>query len=280
VTEPRLVFVLSDATGETAEKVVRAALLQFANVPVQVRMYTRVRLEAEMRSIIARARQSHALVVFTVVSTAHRELLRRLCDEENVDAVDLIGALMTKLSSFLGAQPKGVPGLLHALGDEYFRRVEAVEFTVRNDDGREPRNLPKADLVLVGISRTSKTPLSTFLAQKGLKVANVPLVLGIEPPVELFQIDQEKIFGLTIKPDALLQIRQARLRHLGMPPDTSYGQRDHIAEEIAYAQSLFREHAAWPVIDITGKAVEETAADILRLKKDRDARRLERDSPK
>jgi regulator of PEP synthase PpsR (kinase-PPPase family) len=280
VTEPRLVFVLSDATGETAEKVVRAALLQFANVPVQVRMYTRVRLEAEMRSIISRARQTHALVVFTVVSTAHRELLRRLCDEENVDAVDLIGALMTKLSSFLGAQPKGVPGLLHALGDEYFRRVEAVEFTVRNDDGREPRNLPKADLVLVGISRTSKTPLSTFLAQKGLKVANVPLVLGIEPPVELFQIDQEKIFGLTIKPDALLQIRQARLRHLGMPPDTSYGQRDHIAQEIAFAQALFRDHAAWPVIDITGKAVEETAADILRLKKDRDARRLERESPK
>ena len=133
-----------------------------------------------------------ALVVFTVVSTAHREILRRLCDEENVDAVDLIGTLMAKLSSYLGSQPKGVPGLLHTIGDEYFRRIEAVEFTVRNDDGREPRNLPKADLVLVGIRRTSKTPLSTFLAQKGLKVANVPLVLGIEPPHELFEIDQEK----------------------------------------------------------------------------------------
>src|SRR6185369_4122971 len=180
--------------------------------------------------------------VFTVVSTAHRELLRRLCDEEGVDAVDLIGTLMSKLSSFLGAQPKGVPGLLHTLGDEYFRRIEAVEFTVRNDDGREPQNLPKADLVLVGVSRTSKTPLSTFLAQKGFKVANVPLVLGIEPPAELFQIDQEKIFGLTIKAEALLQIRQARLKHLGMPSDTSYGQRDHIAREITFAQGLFREH--------------------------------------
>ena len=184
-------------------------------------MYTRVRLEAEMRSIINRAKQMHALVVFTVVSTAHRELLRRLCDEENVDAVDLIGTLMAKLSSYLGTQPKGVPGLLHTIGDEYFRRIEAVEFTVRNDDGREPRNLPKADLVLVGISRTSKTPLSTFLAQKGFKVANVPLVLGIDPPQELFAIDQEHIFGLTIKAEALLQIRQARLKHLGMPADTS-----------------------------------------------------------
>jgi regulator of PEP synthase PpsR (kinase-PPPase family) len=275
VSEPRLIFVISDATGETAEKVVRAALLQFIDVPVQIRMYTRVRLEAEMRSIVGRARQLGALVVFTVVSTSHRELLRRLCDEENVDAVDLIGSLMAKLSSYLGTQPKGVPGLLHAIGDEYFRRVEAVEFTVRNDDGREPRNLPKADLVLVGISRTSKTPLSTFLAQKGLKVSNVPLVLGIEPPAELFEIDQEKIFGLTIKAEALLSIRQARLKHLGMPADTSYGQREHIAQEIAFAQALYRQHPSWPVIDITGKAVEETAADILRIKKDRDNRRAE-----
>jgi regulator of PEP synthase PpsR (kinase-PPPase family) len=270
-----LVFVISDATGETAEKVVRAALLQFSNVPVQLRMYTRVRLEAEMRSIVARAKQEHALVVFTVVSNAHREILRRLCDEENVDAVDLIGQLMAKLSGFLGEQPRGVPGLLHTIGDEYFRRIEAVEFTVRNDDGREPRNLPKADLVLVGISRTSKTPLSTLLAQKGLKVANVPLVLGIEPPSELFQIAQEKIFGLTIKAEALLSIRQARLKHLGMPADTSYGQRDHITQEISYAQGIFRAHPSWPVIDITGKAVEETAADILRIKKDRDAHRGE-----
>jgi len=272
---PRELFVLSDATGETAEKVVRAALLQFSNVPVSLKMYTRVRLEAEMRAIIGRAKERHALVVFTVVSTAHRELLRRLCDEENVDSVDLIGTLMTKLSGYLGAQPKGVPGLLHTIGDEYFRRVEAVEFTVRNDDGREPRNLPKADLVLVGVSRTSKTPLSTFLAQKGLKVANVPLVLGIPPPSELFAINQEKIFGLTIKAETLMQIRQARLKHLGMPADTSYGQRDHISQEIAFAQALFREHPQWPVIDITGKAVEETAADILRLKKDRDARRAQ-----
>jgi len=225
-----------------------------------------------MRNIVARAQREHALIVFTVVSTAHREVLRRLCDEENVDSVDLIGSLMGKLSTYLGAQPKGVPGLLHTVGDEYFRRIEAVEFTVRNDDGREPRNLPKADLVLVGISRTSKTPLSTLLAQKGLKVSNVPLVLGIEPPAELFQIDQSKIFGLTIKAEALSSIRQARLKHLGMPSDTSYGQRDHINQEIAYAQALFRKQSAWPIIDITGKAVEETAADILRIKKDRETR--------
>ncbi len=271
--DTRLVFVISDATGETAEKVVRAALLQFSGVPVQIRMYTRVRLEAEMRSIVNRAKQLGALVVFTVVSNAHREILRALCDEEHVDSVDLIGTLMAKLTGFLGEQPRGVPGLLHTISDEYFRRVEAVEFTVRNDDGKEPRNLPKADLVLVGISRTSKTPLSTFLAQKGYKVSNVPLVLGIPPPEELSLVDDEKVFGLTIRIEELLRIRQARLRHLGMPPDTSYGQREHIAQEIAYAQALFRQHPAWPVIDITGKAIEETAADILRIRKDRGATR-------
>ncbi len=274
---PRAIFVISDATGETAEKVVRAALLQF-KAPVQLRVYTRVRLEAEMRNIVQRAQERQALVVFTVVSNVHRELLRRLCDEANVDAVDLIGTLMAKLSLFLGLQPQGVPGLLHTLGDEYFQRIEAVEFTVKNDDGREPRNLPKADLVLVGISRTSKTPLSTFLAQKGLKVSNVPLVLDIPPPEELSAINQEKIFGLTIKLEELLRIRRERLRHLGMPGDTSYAQRDYVAREITYAQSIFRQHPSWPVIDITGKAIEESAADILRLKKDRDARRLEANS--
>lgn len=271
--ENRLVFVISDATGETAEKVVRAALLQFSGVPVQIRMYTRVRLEAEMRSIVDRAKQLSALVVFTVVSNAHREILRALCDEEHVDSVDLIGTLMAKLTGFLGEQPRGVPGLLHTVSDEYFRRIDAVEFTVRNDDGKEPRNLPKADLVLVGISRTSKTPLSTFLAQKGYKVSNVPLVLGLPPPAELFQIDQQKIFGLTIKAETLMQIRQSRLKHMGMPSDTSYGQRDHISEEIAFAQKIFREHPSWPVMEITGKAVEETAADIMRINKDRELRR-------
>jgi regulator of PEP synthase PpsR (kinase-PPPase family) len=278
--EPRSVYIISDATGETAEKVVRAALLQFGGAPVQLRMYARVRLEEEMRHIVTRAQEKHALVVFTVVSNAHRELLRRLCDQANVDAVDLIGTLMGKLSAFLGAQPRGVPGLLHAVSDEYFRRIEAVEFTVKNDDGREPRNLPKADLVLVGVSRTSKTPLSTFLAQKGHKVANVPLVLDIAPPDELAAVDQEKIFGLTIKIDELLRIRQARLRHLGMPDDTSYARRAYVREEIAWAQSIFRQHPSWPIIDITGRAIEETAADILRIKKDRDAQHAETVEPR
>jgi regulator of PEP synthase PpsR (kinase-PPPase family) len=266
----RTVVVISDATGDTAERVVRAALLQFKDVPCNVRLYSHVRLESEVEEIIERASELRALVVFTLVSPAERELLWKLCDRLNVDAVDLIGSLMAKMATFLGAQPSGVPGLLHTISEEYYRRIEAVEFAVKNDDGAEPRNLPKADLVLVGISRTSKTPLSTFLAQqKGLKVANVPLVLGVEPPAELDQIEPAKVFGLTIQPDILMRIRQARLAHLGMPADSSYGVLEHIRKESSYAQEVFRRHPDWPIIDVTAKAIEETAADILRIQKQR-----------
>src|SRR5829696_7454372 len=261
----RTVVVISDATGDTAERVVRAALLQFKDVPCNVRLYSHVRLESEVEEIIGRAAELHALVVFTLVNPAERELLWKLCDRLNVEAVDLIGHLMAKMALYLGVQPQGVPGLMHTISEDYYRRIEAVEFAVKNDDGAEPRNLPKADLVLVGISRTSKTPLSTYLAQRGLKVANVPLVLGIDPPEELSRVDERRVFGLIVQPDMLMRIRQARLSHLGMPQDSSYGQRAHIDNEIAYAREIFRKHANWPVIDVTNRAIEETAADILRI---------------
>jgi regulator of PEP synthase PpsR (kinase-PPPase family) len=267
--EPRAVYVISDATGETAEKVVRAALLQF-NATCHVSVHSRVRLESEVEKIVERAAERHALVVFTIVDSEERELLWQLCARHNVEAVDLIGGLMAKLTSYLGGEtPKGVPGLLHTIGEDYFRRIEAVEFTVKNDDGAEPRNLPRADLVLVGISRTSKTPLSMFLANKGYRVANVPLVLGVDPPAELDQVPADRCYGLTIQPESLVKIRQVRLQHLGMPPDSSYGLRDHITRELNWAQEIFRKHADWPVIDVTGKAIEESAADILRIAKQR-----------
>jgi regulator of PEP synthase PpsR (kinase-PPPase family) len=265
----KTVIVISDATGETAERMVRAATLQFGDVPINVRTFSRVRLESEVEKIIERAAELRALVVFTVVNSEERDLLWKLVERHNVEAVDLMGALIGKLAGFLGPMPSGVPGLLHTMSEEYFRRIEAVEFAVKNDDGAEPRNLPKSDLVLVGISRTSKTPLSTYLAQRGLKVANVPLVLGIDPPEELRLVDDNKIFGLVLQPDALARIRQARLKHLGMPPDSSYGTREHIENEMNYARDLFRKHPNWPVIDVTNRAVEETAADILRIYRER-----------
>jgi len=163
-----------------------------------------------------------------------------------------------------------MPSAMLPLSDEYFRRIEAVEFTVKSDDGKEPRNFKKADLILVGVSRTSKTPLSTLLAQRGLKVANLPLVLGVPPPPELDEAPQDRIVALTIGLDPLVEIRKARLKQLGMSVDANYGLREQVKEELEYANRVFKEHPGWPVIDVTGRAIEETAVIILESLKERD----------
>lgn len=273
----RSIFVVSDATGETAERVVRAALRQFdlGELPIDLRVFPHLRHEHDVDTVVAEARAVGALLVSTLVRAEERSLLHKKCDERGVQCVDLIGSLLGRLASYFSVQPRGIPGLLHTVSDEYYQRMEAIEFTVQSDDGRDPQSLQRADLVLVGISRTSKTPLSIYLAQKGYKVANVPLVLDLPPPPELFELQHRhrdgqdapatRVFALTIQPDALLQIRRERLLRLHMTPDTSYGQRDYILREIYAARALYSAHPEWPVIDITGKAIEETAADILRI---------------
>jgi regulator of PEP synthase PpsR (kinase-PPPase family) len=269
-SEQKRIDVLSDSTGETAERVVRAAMLQFPHTGAQIRLHTRVRTKEAARPILERAAQEGALVVFTVVSPELREFIHVSSYELRVEALDLIGSLIGKLSTFLDRQPINMPSAMLPLSDEYFRRIEAVEFTVKSDDGKEPRNFKKADIVLVGVSRTSKTPLSTLLAQRGLKVANYPLVLGVPPPPELDEAPQDRIVGLTIGLDPLVDIRKARLRQLGMSVDASYGLRDQVKEELEFANRIFREHPVWPVIDVTGRAIEETAVIILESLKERD----------
>jgi hypothetical protein len=270
--EARSIDVLSDSTGETAEKVVRAALLQFPDSGAQVRLHTRVRTKEAARPVLERAAQERSLVVFTVVSPELREYLHATSHELHVEALDLIGSLIGKLGTYLERQPINTPSSMLPLSDEYFRRIEAVEFTVKSDDGKEPRNFRKADVVLVGVSRTSKTPLSTILAQRGLKIANLPLVLGVETPPELEEANQDRIVGLTIDLDTLIEIRKARLKQLGMPVDASYGLRDQVKEELDYAQRIFRAHPQWPVIDVTGRAIEETAVIILDALRERSSR--------
>lgn len=266
--EPRYIDVLSDSTGETAEKVVRAALLQFPKNNAQIRLHTRVRAKEVARPILERAAKEGALVVFTVVSSELREFIHQMTAEHRIEAIDVIGSLIGKLGTFLDREPIGMPSAMLPLSDEYFRRIESVEFAVKSDDGKEPRNFKKADVVLVGVSRTSKTPLSLLLAQRGLKVANLPLVLGAALPFELREAPQDRVVGLTINIDQLCEIRQARLKQLGMPGETNYGMREHVREELEYAEGLFREHG-WPVVDVTGRAVEETAVIVLETMRER-----------
>lgn len=264
------IFVVSDSTGETAERVVRAALLQLPDQRVRIRLFTRVRDPEAVAEVLKKANDAGAMVVFTLVSPDLREYFHEVAAQEHIESVDVIGQLIHKVANYLEATPLNRPTATMPLSEEYFRRVEAIEFAVKSDDGKEPRNLRKADLVLTGVSRTSKTPLSTYLAGRGLKVANVPLVLGVPPPPELSEVAPEKVVGLTLAIEKLLEIRKARLIQLGMPADANYGLREHVGAELEYADEIFSSHPGWMVIDVSGRAIEETATIILEALKDRE----------
>lgn len=266
---PKPIFVISDGTGDTAEKVVRAALHQFEHYLVDVRTYPNTTSPEMLERAMRLAAKEQALVVTTLVRPDMRECARALAEEHQIRTVDVLAGTLKHLALFLGARPLGVPGRIHHADDEYFRRVEAVEFTVKADDGKEPRMLKQADIVLVGVSRTSKTPLSVFLAHKGYRVSNVPVVLDHPFPPELLQVDQRRIFALTIDPAALQDIRQQRLKTLSLTRHSPYGDMDYILAELEWAEGLFRRFPSWPVIDVTRKAVEETAAMILKTLQDR-----------
>lgn len=265
---PQPIFVISDGTGETAEKVVRAGLRQFQGHLVHVRTYAPVDTPEHLQGLFRIAARRQAFVITTLVKPGMAELAERFAHEHNVRHVALLQNLLMNLAGYLEAQPLAVPGLLHRADERYFKRIEAVEFTVKADDGKEPRMLMSADIILVGVSRTSKTPLSTFLAHKGFKVGNVPIVLDHPLPHWLFEVDSSRVFALTIGPDALQSIRSSRLRAMGVGT-SNYDDRDYILAELEYAADLFRAHPEWPLIDVTNKAIEETAATILQVMRDR-----------
>jgi regulator of PEP synthase PpsR (kinase-PPPase family) len=279
--DEKVIYVVSDSTGETAERVTRATLLQFPDEKVRLKIERRVRDRRALTAILQQAAAAGAMVVFTLVRPELRDHFNEEADRLNVSYVDVIGSLLLQIARHLEADPVNIPSAELPLSAEYFRRVEAIEFAVKSDDGKEPRNLHKADLVLCGVSRTSKTPLSTYLAGRGLKIANVPLVLDVEPPHELLDLPGYRVIGLTIDVDQLLDIRKHRLRQLGMPPDANYGLRDHVKAELEYAHGIFRDNPEWMVVDVTNCAIEETATIILDALKDReDLRHLTNPPPK
>jgi regulator of PEP synthase PpsR (kinase-PPPase family) len=258
------IYLLSDATGETVERVVRAALSQFKDVEIKLHRLNRLRTREDVSEALSMVLQVRGIIIYTLVNTELAQFLHDEAEANNLEAVDLITPLLFKFSRFFGMLPQEKPGLLHQLNAEYHKRVEAVNFAVKHDDGQEPRNLGKADLVLVGVSRTSKTPLSMYLANKGYKVANIPLVKGIDPPRELFQIDQHKVIALIINAKRLVELRSSRLRNLRQSPKGSYADYENVEDELEYCRQLFRSHPEWLLIDVTHKAIEETATEILK----------------
>ncbi|MGI1821898.1 pyruvate, water dikinase regulatory protein [Exiguobacterium sp. TRN 1102] len=263
LTTKQLVFVVSDSVGETCELVVRAASIQFHENAIDTLRIPFVEDEQTIIDVVIQAKAQQAIIAFTLVNEEHRALLIRLGEEHQVKTVDLLGDLLDVLSGQLKEAPREKPGLIYRLDDDYFRKIEAMEFAVKYDDGRDPRGLKKADIVLVGVSRTSKTPLSQYLALKRYKVANVPLVPESRPPEELFDLPAERCVGLIISPEKLISIRMERLKSLGLKPEADYAQLERINRELEYARGIY-ERIGCDVIDVTNKAVEETAGIILR----------------
>ena len=259
------VFVLSDGTGETADKLVQAALVQFPEKDPLVSRFKSLKNEEQIRSIIEEAKQSNALLVYTVARPDLRKFIKIETDRNSITAIDLLGPLLDSLGRAWGSQPESISGLLHEVNEDYFRRIEAIEFTVKHDDGSNPDNLRMADIILVGVSRSSKTPLSIFLSHKGWKVANVPMVKGIDPPKALFEIDQNKIVGLMIEPEDLSKIRRERLMRMGRDPTDTYASISNVRDEIEWIRQLYSRNRRWPVFDVTNKALEETASEIERV---------------
>lgn len=257
-----VVYVLSDSVGETAELVVKAASSQFQSANIEIRRVPYIEDKETIQDVIALAKESQAIIAYTLVIPEIKQYLIQLADEANIPTVDILGPMIDSLASAIQSKPRGEPGLVRKLDEDYFRKIEAIEFAVKYDDGRDPRGILRADIVLIGVSRTSKTPLSQYLAHKRLKVANVPIVPEVEPPEELFKVPVHKCIGLKISPEALNHIRKERLKSLGLNSDANYASIERIKQELAYFYEV-TEKIGCRVIDVTNRAVEETANLIL-----------------
>lgn len=259
------VIIISDGIGETATEMARAAITQFADKEIFFTRFKNVRTKEHIDSIFEEAARAHDIIVYTIVSPDLRNHVRESSKREKVRSVDLLGPLLTKIANIFEMEPDYQPGLLHAVNDEYFDKVAAVEFTLNHDDGRNIKSLEEADVILIGISRTSKTPLSIYLSLEGLKVVNIPIVMGLPIPEKVFQVDQRKIFCLTIDASTLHEIRKNRLTRLGVDQNGDYADLSKVIEEVEWANDLYAQNQRWPVFNVTGKALEETAAEIKKM---------------
>jgi len=251
-------YICSDSIGDTAEAVARATIRQFNAEQVQIQRYGYLRKEEEIRRIVEKAALVGGFIAYTLVQRDLREAMKAEALRHGVRAVDIMGPMLQAFMDTYGDAPKSKPGLLYEMDADYFRRVAAIEFAVKYDDGRDPRGLLQAEVVLIGVSRTSKTPLSIFLAHKGIKVANLPLMPEVKLPAELFKIPGQRVVGLVMEAQHILRIRLERLKAVGLPEGSKYATLPRIEEELAYAEALMK-RLNCTVIDVTNKAIEETA---------------------
>ena len=261
--------LVSDATGETLITVARAAAAQYATVSPIEHIYPLVRSEKQLDRVLAEIEASPGIVLYTLLDPDLTERLEGKCRELGLPVMSILGPVLRLFQAYLGAETTPRIGAQHTLNAEYFKRIDALNYTMLHDDGQHVDDLEHADVVLVGISRTSKTPTSIYLANRGVKTANVPLVPGTPVPSALERLTQPLVVGLLASPERIVQIRQNRLLGLkAQRDDDLYVDRDAVTEEIAFSRKLCAKHN-WPLIDVTRRSIEETAAAVLKLLSDR-----------
>lgn len=266
--------LVSDSTGETVNSVSRAALAQFDDVEPEEFVWTLVRSPAQIEKVIEGIRENPGVVMYTLVDNALRDQLKLECARRGLPCIAVLANVVSELSSYLGQETHALPGKQHALDEEYFLRVDAINYALAHDDGQAYWELEEADIILVGVSRTSKSPTCMYLAYKGYKTANIPFVLDCPLPPSLEEVKKPLIIGLTINSERLQQIRKTRLQSLNQEQDTNYVDLDYMRREIGESRKLFQKHK-WPVIDVTKRSVEETAATILQYLKKRQEKQEE-----
>lgn len=262
--EKPFIFVVSDSVGETADLVTRAALSQFDGTSMEIRRYHGVNDRQKVQEVVTAARERTTLIVFTIIVPEALEEMKRLTTEYDILAVDIMSPMLEGMERVLGVSPHLKAGLVHRLDEGYFQRVEAVEFAVKYDDGKDPRGFLRADVVLLGVSRTSKTPVSMYLAHRKIKVANLPLVPEAQLPRELFMVPPQKVVGLRVSPEKLHDIREERMKTMGLRSNANYANMERILMELDYAEDVFKT-VGCPVVEVTNMAVEETAIRVLEM---------------
>jgi regulator of PEP synthase PpsR (kinase-PPPase family) len=263
-SKPSTIYIVSGASGASGEQLVHTVLAQFPEIQVPVAKVAHVRQVGQIESVVDKAAERGGIIVHTLVDDKMRKALIRLGRERDVVTIDLMGGLLSRLTDMLGEKPAGQPGLYRQLHQAYLDRVAAIEFSMAHDDGQNPQDLQDADIILFGVSRLGKTPLSMYLSVLGWKVANVPFIKGMDLPSELFTIDHRRIIGLSINPDQLLFYRKARRRRMGRLGPDKYDDPISIDEEIDAARRIFRRHN-FSIIDVTNKPIETSADEVIKL---------------
>ena len=261
--------LLSDSTGETLDNIAKAALVQFDEIDVVKHFWPMVRSDVHLERILDDVAENPGMVLFTLVNVETRRKLEKRCRALGLPAIPALDAVTDALSDMLGQKAKARPGRQHSLDAAYFARVEAIQYTIAHDDGVHQEGWEEADSILAGVSRTSKTPTSIYLANRGYKTANIPVVVESPPPDTLYHLRNPLIVGLTTSADRLVQIRRNRLLSLNQMPETDYVEGDKVSAEVKFARRIFADRG-WPVIDVTRRSIEETAAAIINLANDRE----------